>query len=429
MRILITDELSLSTILSPAHRSFLYTFSFMPTVITARQLAAVTPPHHQVTILEGSRTPDPTIHFDVVHINFKTALAPRAYQIADRYRSHETTVILSGYHPTALPQEAAQHADSVLIGDATTLWPRVITDLEHHTLKPTYTTTPSDRLLLPSTRDVHLYGIQLSASIEATRGCPHRCDFCQDSNIREGDLFRARPLDDVIAEVTALPQKIFFFTDFSLTIDLAYTKDLFCRLRHTHKKFICGGNIDVLGTDPELLALASQAGCIEWISGLETFTQAALDHAHKPTNIVDEYAAAVRAVHRHHMAIFGTFILGFDEDTSDVFAAMHAHINRVGLDSVNFALLTPYPGTPLFDRLDREGRLLTKDWALYDRHHVVFRPKHMTPDELYAGFRRLTRVYSRLPSMGYRSLRSLRAGPYPFIATAAGNLSQYLKAT
>jgi len=427
MRILITDELSLSTILTPAHRSFLYAFSFMPTVITARQLAAVTPPQHQVTILEGNRTLDPTARYDAVHINFKTALATRAYQTADHLRAQGTTVILSGYHPSALPQEAAQHADSVIIGDATTLWPRVITDLEDHTLKPTYTTHNDEPLLLPSTSSVKLHGVQLTNSIEATRGCPHRCEFCQDSNIREGAIFRARPIDNVIDEITTLPQKIFFFTDFSLTIDLAYTKDLFRRLRHTHKRFICGGNIDVLGTDDELLRLASQAGCIEWISGLETFTQEALDHANKHTNLVDDYATAVRNIHRHHMAIFGTFILGFDEDTPEVFTAMHTHIRDLGLDAVNFALLTPYPGTPLFNRLEHEGRIITKDWAQYDRNHVVFTPRHMTPQELDTGFRRLTQDYSRFPSMGYRTLRSLRLGPYPFLATAAGNLGQYLK--
>lgn len=123
MRILITDEMSISNALTSFDRSFLYSFSFIPTVITARQLAAVTPPHHSLTIQEGNSTIDFNANYDVVHINFKTALAPSAYKIADIFRKKGKIVVLSGYHPSALPQEAKQHADSVIVGDAVTLWP------------------------------------------------------------------------------------------------------------------------------------------------------------------------------------------------------------------------------------------------------------------------------------------------------------------
>ena len=127
------------------------------------------------------------------------------------------------------------------------------------------------------------------------------------------------------------------------------------------------------------------------------------------------------------MAIFGTFILGFDEDTTDIFTTMATHIQELGLDAVNFGILTPYPGTPMFQRLDAEGRILTKDWSKYDRKHVVYRPKHMTPEELTQGFVRLTRHYSTFSSMSFRTMRSLSLGVYPALATGAGNLGQYLK--
>jgi radical SAM superfamily enzyme YgiQ (UPF0313 family) len=127
------------------------------------------------------------------------------------------------------------------------------------------------------------------------------------------------------------------------------------------------------------------------------------------------------------MAVFGTFVLGFDEDTPDIFQVMRRHIGRLGIDAVNFALLTPYPGTPLFNRLEKEGRLLTKDWSKYNRKNVVFTPKNMTKEELEEGFRDITRSFSSFPSIGYRTLRSLSLGPYPFIATFAGNLGQYMK--
>lgn len=428
MRILITDEMSMSSAFTAFDRSFLYSFSFVPTIITARQLAAVTPPAHQITIQEGNNTIDFSADYDVVHLNFKTALAHRAYEIADTFRKKGRIVVLSGYHPSAVPHEAKQHADSVIVGDAVTLWPGVVIDLENGTLKPFYTSAENkNQLILPSTHQIRLKGLQLTNSIEATRGCPYKCDFCQDANIRDGAVFRARPIDDVVEEVSSLQQKIFFFTDFSMTIDLTYTKELFRRMRGLRKKFICGGNVDDLASDDELLRLSHEAGCIEWISGFETFSQESLNGAHKKTNCVEEYARAVKKIHSYRMAVFGTFVLGFDEDTPDIFHTMQTHIGDLGLDSVNFALLTPYPGTPLFERLNNEGRILTKDWSQYNRKHVVFQPRNMTKEELEIGFRDITMYFSTFSNMGYRSVRSLRLGFYPFIATVAGNLSQYMK--
>ena len=428
MRILITDEMSISNVFTSFDRSFLYSFSFVPTVISARQLAAVTPPHHILTIQEGNSRIDFDANYDVVLINFKTALAPRAYEVADFFRKKGICVVLSGYHPSALPDEAKQHADTVIVGDAITLWPVVVKDLEAGTPQPFYRSTDArDALVLPSTHMIKLKGLLLTNSIEATRGCPHKCDFCQDANIRDGSVFRARPIDDVIEEIASLRQKIFFFTDFSLTIDLAYTKELFRRMRNLKKKFICGGNVDVLAEDEELLRISHEAGCIEWISGFETFSQESLNSAHKQTNIVEDYARAVKKIHKYKMAVFGTFVLGFDEDTPDVFTVMQTHIGRLGIDSVNFAILTPYPSTPLFDRLEKEGRILTREWSKYNRKNVVFQPKNMTKKELEEGFRKINLYFSSIPSIGYRTLRSLSLGPYPFIATFAGNLGQYMK--
>jgi radical SAM superfamily enzyme YgiQ (UPF0313 family) len=428
MRILITDEMSLSNVITSFDRSFLYSFSFVPTIITARQLAAVTPSQHTLTIQEGNRTINFDANYDVVHINFKTALAPRAYEIADIFRKKGKRVVLSGYHPSALPDEAKQHADSVIVGDAVTIWPAVIKDLEASNLQSFYTSSNNpNSLVLPSTHTIKLKSVQLTNSIEATRGCPYKCDFCQDANIRDGSMFHTRPIDNVIEEIASLQQKIFFFTDFSLTIDLAYTKELFRHMKGLKKKFICGGNVDVLAEDEELLRISHQAGCIEWISGFETFSQESLNGAHKKTNIVEDYARAVKKIHKFKMSVFGTFVLGFDEDTPDIFNVMQEHIGKLGIDAVNFAILTPYPGTPLFNRLEKERRILTKDWSKYNRKNVVFEPKNMTKKQLEEGFQYITRYFSSIPYMGYRTLRSLSLGPYPFIATFAGNLSQYMK--
>jgi radical SAM superfamily enzyme YgiQ (UPF0313 family) len=364
----------------------------------------------------------------LISILITTLFISRAYEIADIFREKRRIVVLSGYHPSALPEEAKQHADSVIVGDAVTLWPLVIKDIEKGTLQPFYTSSDShDSLILPSTHKIKLKSLQLTNSIEATRGCPHKCDFCQDANIRDGAVFRARPFDDVIEEISSLQQKIFFFTDFSLTIDLAYTKELFRRMRGLKKKFVCGGNVDVLAEDEELLSLSHEAGCIEWISGFETFSQESLNGAHKKTNVVEDYARAVKKIHKYKMAVFGTFVLGFDEDTPDIFNVMQAHIGKLGIDAVNFAILTPYPGTPLFIRLEKEGRILTKDWSKYNRKNVVFQPLNMTKEELDEGFRKITLYFSSIPNMGFKTFRSLGLGLYPFMATFAGNLGQFMK--
>lgn len=428
MKILITDEMSLSDTVTSLGRSFLYSFSFIPTVLSARQLAAVTPKNHTVIIREGKRTIDYDEPYDVVHINFKTAIAPRVYAVADIFRQKGRTVVLSGYHPSALPEEAKQHADSVIIGDAITLWPRVVEDIDAHKLQPFYRLNDQHGpLVLPSTQRIDSKGLQLTNSIEATRGCPQKCDFCQDANIRDGALFRTRPIDDVIEEIVSLKQKVFFFTDFSLTIDVSYTKALFARMRGLKKKFICGGNVDVLAKDDALLRLSHEAGCIEWISGFETFSQESLESAHKKTNIVTEYASAVKKIHQNKMAVFGTFVLGFDEDTPDIFPMMKKHIGELKIDAVNFSLLMPYPGTPFYQRLNAEGRILTKDWSKYNRKNVVFQPKHMTKGELERGFQMVTRYFSSLPNFGYRTLRSVHLGLYPCLASFAGNLGQYMR--
>lgn len=194
MKILITDEMSISNAFTPLNRSFRYSFSFVPTIITARQLAAVTPSNHTVVIFGGNKAVDFTEDYDIVHMNFKTALAPRAYEIADKFRQEGKLVILSGYHPTALPDEAKQHADSVIIGDAVTLWPSVIHDIESGHLRECYQSeTSCDSMVLPSTKQCNVQGIQFVNAIEATRGCPQKCDFCQDSNIRDGAVFVHAP--------------------------------------------------------------------------------------------------------------------------------------------------------------------------------------------------------------------------------------------
>ena len=194
--------------------------------------------------------------------------------------------------------------------------------------------------------------------------------------------FYKRPIDEVIDEIKTIPQKTLMFYDTSLTIDPAYTKSLFKKMKGLHKKFFCNGNVDVLAHDTELVRLSKEAGCIAWLVGFESISQNTLDAVGKTTNTVEEYAQAIHNIHDNHMVVIGEFMFGFDTDTPEVFEKTLTTIKELEIDIADFSILTPFPGTPLFNRLNSNGRILTKDWNYYNMRHVVFTPNHMTPAEL-----------------------------------------------
>jgi len=425
MKLLILGENCLIKF-SSFNKSIFSTFSFI-TSIYARQLAAVTPKKHAVKVLESSEEIDLNESFDAVHIHFKTGMALRAYELADEFRKRGITVILSGSHPSAMPEEAKSHADSVIIGSAEILWPVALKDFENGKLKLYYESKDHiDQKSFSSPNILTPQGIKIIGLVEATRGCPYKCDFCQESNILNGSIFRTRPIDEVIKEIKSLPQKFLFFCDVSMTIDASYTKALFKSMKDLNKKFVCEGNADVLVKDEELLELSYEAGCIEWTVGFESFAQQTLESVHKKTNNVEDFALLVKKIHKYKMAILGNFIFGFDQDAPDVFEITQENILNVGLDSARFAILTPYPGTPLYKRLETEGRILTRDWSKYNRKNVVFEPKNMSKEELQNGFLKISNNFNSISNIIYRDFKSLKLGFYPFLTTIGRNLESYM---
>ena len=424
MRILILGENCLLRLTS-FDKSIFSTFSFISSIY-ARQLAAVTPKKHTVRVLKVSEDIDFNEECDVIHIHFKTGTALRAYEFADEFRKKGKTVVLSGSHPSALPEEAKHHADSVIVGSAEILWPAVLKDLENGKLKPYYKSKSHIKQKSFRLADIAIPSGVILGVIETTRGCPYKCDFCQESNILSGSSFRTRTVDDVIKEIKSIPQKFLFFCDVSMTIDVSYTKALFKSMKGLNKKFVCEGNADALATDEELLKLSHEAGCIEWTVGFESFTQQILDDARKKTNKVKDFVSVVEKVHKYKMAILGNFIFGFDQDTPDVFEITRDNILNLGLDSARFAILTPYPGTPLFKRLEKEGRILTRDWSKYNRKNVVFEPKNMSKEDLENGFVKISSNFNSVPNVICRDFRSLKLGIYPFIATIGRNFESYM---
>jgi radical SAM superfamily enzyme YgiQ (UPF0313 family) len=400
----------------------LTTFSILPT-LQARELAAVTPKNHMVTVANERYTPiDYDTPYDVVLINFVTPTTPHAYEIADTFRKKGIPVVLSGFHASGIPDEAKHHADSVLIGRNELGWRTVLEDLEKKTLQPVYQAPPYEKSMhLPPT-NVRLPGFVMTGAVEATRGCPYHCEFCPETNIPGGMTLFKRPIEEVTEEIKRMPQKNLMFYDTSLTIDPTYTKELFKRMKGLRKKFFCNGNVNALAHDTELIRLSKEAGCLAWLIGFESMCQNTLDNAGKLTNKVEEYAQAVHNIHQNHMAVIGSFIFGFDNDTPRVFQTTLSMIKELGIDVADFSILTPLPGTPLFQKLDSQGRILTKDWRLYNMGHAVFTPNHMTPTELEEGVRRVyAEFYSRIYTIK-RMTRGLRLGFRTFAVIFARNL-------
>jgi len=409
-------------------KTLLTMFSILPT-LQAREYAAITPKQHHVSVVnERYSQIDYNATYDVVLINYVTSTAPQAYTIADNFRKKGVQVVLSGFHASGLPEEAKQHADSVLIGRNEYGWLTVLEDAEQKKLQsyyhaPSYNTTQS----LPPT-NVQLPGFIMTGALEATRGCPYRCEFCPETNIQGGNSFYKRTISEVIDEIKKIPQKTLMFYDTSLTIDPSYTKELFRNMKGLHKRFFCNGNADVLATDEELVRVSKEAGCVAWLIGFESLCQNTLDSVGKKTNRVTEYGQAINNIHMHHMAVVGDFMFGFDTDTPEIFEKTLKAMKELKIDVADFSILTPFPGTPLFTKLDAEKRILTEDWKYYNMGHVVFAPKQMTPDELLQGVRFMYAEFYRPSSTIKRIAQNLKRGFYPFFVVLVRNIVAVLSA-
>ncbi len=424
MKILIIENVSMGAAkYGFFDKTLLTMFSVIPTLY-ARRIAAITPKKNSVELINERYTSiDFDKPYDLVHINFTTSSAPRAYEIADKFRKKNVTVVLSGMHASALPEEAKQHADSVLLGQGELNWLKLLNDLGKNKLKPLYQPINFDNSVHIPPTDIKLPGLVLSGAIEATRGCPYKCTFCREGNLPGGSHFYKRPVDEVVSEIKNLPQKTFTFYDTSLTIDPVYTKSLFKKMKGLHKKFSCNGNVDVIASDKELVRLSKEAGCVSWLIGFESVSQKTLNEIGKKTNTVEEYKKAVQNIHDAGMIAIGCFVFGFDTDTKDVFDSTISMIKDMKIDIVDFLVFTPFPGTPLFDTLEKECRILTKDWSKYNMKNVVFKPKNMASKDLLFGIRKM---YSEFYSTAYavrRVLNCLKLGLYPFFLMLERNVS------
>jgi radical SAM superfamily enzyme YgiQ (UPF0313 family) len=344
--------------------------------------------------------------FDLVGITCMTALAPRAYELARAFRGRGIPVVLGGLHPTLCPGEALQHADCVVVGEAEGIWPSLLADLSSGHLRRLYQADPTMAAFrckpLPRGRlDPRRYAP--IHAVQATRGCPHRCEFCSVSAASGGRQIR-RPVDEVVDEIAALPGRRFIFVDDNLVADRNYAGELFDRLAPLNRRWVTQCTLGA-AEDPTLLARMARAGCVGVFVGLETFSESNLVGVGKDTHRVRQYRDRVGRFHAAGIGVEAGIVFGFDKDTPQVFADTLRHLEELAIDAVQVSILTPLPGTALHQKM--AGRIIDRDWSHYDFHHVVFQPRGMSPAELQAGHDWVTRQFYRPDRVARRALRYL----------------------
>lgn len=356
--------------------------------LTMPLIAALTPDdidiHHTDEIVEPV---DLDRQVDLVAITLNTPAAPHAYYLADEFRRRKVPVVLGGPHVIAMPEEAKQHADAIVVGEAEDTWPQLIEDFRQGKMKPVYRSTSSyDMKGLPwARRDLIIKRRYGRGVIIASRGCNSRaCDYCS-IGLMYGNKMRFRPVKEVSAEVAAIPGRAVIFWDDNMSADPAYAKKLF---RHItpYKKWWTTQAVASIAYDDEFLRLAAKSGCKAMFLGLESVNQRSLDSAYKSFNKPDRYKEIVKRFHEHGIAVQAGLVFGFDHDDRSTFERTVEVFNEAGIDSATVSTLVPMPGTTLFKRLQKEGRILTYDWSKYNgKTDCVYQPALMSPEELVAG--------------------------------------------
>jgi radical SAM superfamily enzyme YgiQ (UPF0313 family) len=363
-------------------------------------IAAITPPQHSVTITdENISEVDFDKDVDLVGISVMTSTAPRAYQIAKKFRERGVKVVLGGIHPSLMPDEAVQFTDAVAIGEAEGVWKHILFDAENGGLSRIYkadTFPPASTIPIPRYDLLPRNAYWVKSMVQTTRGCPFNCNFCTVTRFF-GGTFRARPVRDVIEQVRLLKSKFIGFVDDNIIGNLKYAAELLTALIKERIYWAGQASVNVVRNLP-LLKLLRKSGCKGLFIGFESVSQKTLKEMGKSHNRVKEYKEAIKILHDHGINVQGAFIFGFDSDDKSVFDQTVDFCFDSKIDMVQFALLTPFPGTQLFERLDRENRILTYDWSKYNMSNVLFQPKQMTTDELYEGWNNAyRRFYGRLP--------------------------------
>src|SRR5262245_28809415 len=393
--------------------------------LTLTTLAALPTPKLNVTFeffAVGTGDVPLDIAADLIGLTVLTGSSTRAYELSAHFRGRGIPVVLGGPHVTLVPLEAEMHADAICVGYAEESWPQLLRDFARGRMQRRYRQAPDFELTnLPFARrdllDRRNYLTQ--AAFEATRACAHKCEFCVAPAARGSKQFQ-KPIAHVVEDIRRVGARRILFIDLNLISDVQYARELFTALVPLNVRWF-GLSTSLIGRDPSLMDLMARSGCTGLLIGFESISRSGLRTIDKKFNDPHLYAELIRDLRQRRITIQGCFVFGNDEDTLDTFDETAEFVIKTEIDLPRFAILTPFPGTPLHHRLQREGRILTRDWEKYDGQHVVFEPKRMTPAELQNGheaawkkvygwgpiFRRLRHARTQMPlslaaNVGYR---------------------------
>ena len=377
-------------------------------------IAANTPPDVEVRIVdECVEDIDFNVDVDLVGISVMTYLAPRAYEIAAKFRARGVKVVLGGIHVSMCPEEAKEHADSIVVGESEKTWPILVEDFRRGELKSLYEEKDLpklENLPIPRRELFKPNSYWTTNCVQTSRGCPFACDFCTVT-IFGGNQFRLRPIEQVIEEVRRLKKGFVVFVDDNIAGNKAYAKQLFKAL--IPLKINWGSQASLtMARDPELLDLAAKSGCTALFIGVESISEENLAAANKRFNKVDKYKEEFRRFHDYGILIQTGMIFGFDHDDESAFERTVEFLEENNIELAMFNILTPLPGTNLYKKMDAEGRIIDRDWSHYDGRHVVFKPKLMTPETLQEGFLWAYHKFFSYPSMIKRIVPSLWKLPH-----------------
>jgi radical SAM superfamily enzyme YgiQ (UPF0313 family) len=388
-------------------------------------LAGLTPPEHEVVIIE-----EETGHIDLeeecnmVGISCMTANAPRAYELCREFKKRGKTVILGGVHPSILPDEALQHADCVVVGEAEGVWEILIKDFQHHNLKRKYhNPTPDLGKYVPKDFSKMIKkGFFKLIPILTTRGCPYNCDFCCVTNLF-GKKIRHIPIENVVRDIQESGSKSFMFLDDNIIGHPKYAKELFRAIKPLKIKWVGQASISLLTGDDELMQLAAESGCKVLFFGIESVSEEQLQSMRKSIKEIKNLESAFKKIKKMGILVLASMIFGFDNDTKEIFDETVRFLIKNNVSIATFNVLTPYPGTKVYENLKNENRLITNEWMYYDHNTVVFKPVHMTPYELQIGKIKARKKFYSLSSVMKRSLSNM-FNPLVYFSINYGHMKQ-----
>jgi radical SAM superfamily enzyme YgiQ (UPF0313 family) len=392
--------------------------------LTLPLITGLTPPEHKVVIVEEEFEGLPLDdHWDVVGITAMTANALRAYELASIYRHNGTKVILGGIHPSVMPEEAAQFADAVVVGEAEGVWQQVLYDVKWNQLKKFYYNLQPDLSASPlpvrqksrSIFELPAYVIPIMAS----RGCPYDCEFCCVHKVY-GRIQRHIPIENIVEDIRRTGSRHIMFLDDNLGGDRSFTMQLFAAIKPLRAHWY--GQVSArFILDDELFDAAIRSGLDAVFVGVESIELEANKRMRKSLPSLELYEKAIGRCRSAGVFLHASLVFGLDGETPDVFKRTLEFLLRNSVPSISSCILTPYPGTPLFERLTREGRILHTNWSYYDHTTVCYQPKNMEPEELAEKYLDFRKSFFSSASILQRGYAQLRVAPLIYLGSNLGH--------